>query len=173
MAALPVRNALTALNNALGDPSKVLYSAGSILAAYNCDPAGMDQALARVSAVVNQALDVPVNGSRNVIRVGAIDSVHFHAEIKPGAELVNIRLFSPPTGEHSPADWTTAHDVADAAFQASGDSRQALMSYISTKLMGDPEDARRLASDLSRLVADYMRMQVMGTERGAKANGHG
>lgn len=164
MAAIAARNALSTLTAAMGPPTRVLYSGGSILASFPCDPAALDMALSNAAAAVEHAVDVPLSGSRRAIRIGAMGSVHFHAEIRPGADQATVRIFSPPPGSRSPEAWTTSHNLADAAFDVSGDPHQALLSYISAKLMDEPGGAQRMASDLARLLSDYMRMQLPSRE---------
>lgn len=162
MAALPVRNALASLTEILGDPRKVLYSAGSILAAFACSPSNLDAALESAAAQVRHAVDVPGQGHPSLIRVGVMDAVHFYAEVKPGEQVVSIRLYSPASEHADPHDLQVALDLADAAFRGSGDAHQALLSYLSSKLLEDDAGhAERLASDLARLVSDYLRMKLV------------
>lgn len=159
MSASPsLRVALDNINDSLGEPKKVLFSSGSLLAEYeDCSPAVVDMKLAAMGAQIEQEIDIPHQNGQTLIRVGRLERVMFHVQVEAESGVGIARLFPPP-GDDGPSDiWQLSRQMADAAFDTTGDRQQALISYVSAKLMEDPEQGRRLASDLSRVISDYLR----------------
>lgn len=58
--------------------------------------------------------------------------------------------------------WELALQTTEAAFDTADDQHQALLSHVSTKLLADAQQGRMLASDLSRVISDYLRAPASG-----------
>lgn len=155
------------MNDSLGEPKKVLYSSGSLLAEYeDCSPAVVDMKLAAMGAQIEQQVDIPHQNGKTLIRIGRLERVMFHVQVEAKSGVGIARLFPPP-GDQGPSDlWTLSQQMADAAFDTTGDRRQALISYVSAKLMEDTDEGRKLASDLSRVISDYLRTPAAVIGRG-------
>lgn len=165
-----LRVALESINETLGNPTQVLYSSGSLLAEYsNCSAAAVDVKLAALGAHIDQQIDIPHQSGTMAIRVGRLDDgVMFHVQVEADTGLGTARLYTPPSDYVLTDMWDLAQKMADAAFDTAGDRHQALLSYVSAKLLADPEHGRQLASDLTRIISDYLRApasQIVGNAR--------
>lgn len=162
MATAAVRETLATLTANLGPPSNVLYSGGSILARFQpgvtpaaCD---LDEVLAHMGAHIDHQVDASECGRVPLVRAGRIGTVGFHAQGGISPAGFAVRLFEAQRADGGALEAMLATERAvDAALAPAGDQREALMGYLASKLLLEPQTGSRLASDLARLVSDYMR----------------
>ncbi len=170
MATPAVRETLANLTTTLGAPTAVFYSGGSILARFTPadEPSAneryvrfsssFDAALSAMGATVDHKVDATACGRVPLVRAGRVGAVAFHAQGGSEPAGFTVRLFEAQRAGGSPLEAMLATEKAvDAALATAGDTRDALIGYLANKLMAEPVAGSQLASDLSRLVADYMR----------------